>query len=91
MRHVPRAVLRPFADGHLSDAGPAEHPGGVQPLRKPPRDVLGGRVAARELGVVIDVGVVELLRDRLERLLRLGEVDREVVLLELPPTARLNL
>ena len=61
---VGRAVLRALPDGHLRDARPAERARGLEALGEVAREILGGGVAAAEGGMLVDVGVVELLRDR---------------------------
>src|SRR5262249_35225120 len=48
-----------------------------------PGEILGGRVPPLKRRMFVDVRVVELLRDRLERFLRRNEIHGDVVALEL--------
>src|SRR6266568_5049991 len=84
---LPRAirceVLWAFPDDRFGHAGRAERAGSIESFGEVAGEVFGGGVAAGEGRVLIDVGVIELLRDRVESFFRRGEVDGELVALQL--------
>src|SRR6266567_2367072 len=83
---LPRAirceVLWAFPDDRFGHAGRAERAGSIESFGEVAGEVFGGGVAARERRVLIDVGVVELLRNRVESPFRRDEVHGEVAPLQ---------
>ena len=78
-----RSILGPFPDGDLGDFRPAQGARGFEAFGEMEGEVFRGRVPSAEGRMLVDVGVVELLRDRFERLLRRDEIHGDVVALEL--------
>src|SRR6266513_5843115 len=77
MRAKGDRIDRPFPDCHGANDGVLASDGCVELAIKPLRDVLGGGVDVIEGRKIIDAAVVELLRKRLELLLRTDEIDSD--------------